>query len=133
MARIFSRVVAATFCERGASLSTIETVDTENPQARAMSSSVTWPDFRWAISFPCLSYQLHKARLPRTCDLCPAARSAMRQPENPEIPQAGDFSLDTPNVCTYIRFLIFKRLNVNKRLGVAVKKENAGSWAVCRF
>jgi hypothetical protein len=41
-----ARVVAATFWESGASLSTIETVETENPQARATSSSVTWPDFR---------------------------------------------------------------------------------------
>jgi hypothetical protein len=41
MARIFCRVAAATFCESGASLSTIDTVDTEHPQARAMSSNVT--------------------------------------------------------------------------------------------
>jgi hypothetical protein len=49
MALIWSRVAAATFCESGASLNTMETVETENPQAWAMSSNVTWPDFRWAI------------------------------------------------------------------------------------
>jgi hypothetical protein len=42
----------ATFFESGASLSTIETVDTENPHARAMSSKVTWPDFRCGTSLP---------------------------------------------------------------------------------
>ena len=48
------RVVAATFYESGASLSTIETVDTAKPQARATSNSVTWPDLRWAtfLSLP---------------------------------------------------------------------------------
>ena len=46
MLRMCSRVVAATFCDSGASLSTIETVETEYPQARAISSSVTWPDLR---------------------------------------------------------------------------------------
>src|ERR1700744_1937213 len=47
-----SRVFAATFCESGASLSTIDTVETEKPQARAMSSSVTCPDFRWPTRIP---------------------------------------------------------------------------------
>ena len=52
MARTCWRVAAATFCESGASLSTIDTVDTENPQARATSSNVTCPDFRWTTSPP---------------------------------------------------------------------------------
>src|ERR1700678_1227241 len=45
-----SRDLAATCCEKGASLSTIETVETANPQARATSAKVTWPDFLWANS-----------------------------------------------------------------------------------
>src|ERR1035437_1307713 len=72
MARICWRVAAATFCESGASLSTIETVDTENPQARATSSNVTCPDFRWA-TFPsprcCLPRSLLRVR--RLSDILP--------------------------------------------------------------
>jgi hypothetical protein len=60
------RVATATFCESGASLSTIETVETENPQALAMSSSVTWPDFRWAISFSRISFSCLKSCLGRS-------------------------------------------------------------------
>jgi hypothetical protein len=41
MARICFRVFSATFCDSGASLNTIETVDTEKPQARATSNNVT--------------------------------------------------------------------------------------------
>jgi hypothetical protein len=41
MERICSRVVAATFCESGASLNTIDTVETEKPHARATSNNVT--------------------------------------------------------------------------------------------
>src|SRR5690348_10868638 len=51
MARTRSRVAAATFCERGASFNTMETVETEKPQARAMSSRVAWLDFRCATYY----------------------------------------------------------------------------------
>ena len=42
--RMCSFVFAATWRESGASFSTIETVDAENPLARATSRSVTWVD-----------------------------------------------------------------------------------------
>src|SRR5580693_481582 len=54
-----SRVVAATYCEKGASLSTIETVDTANPLARATSANVTWPDFLWATALSSNQRQLN--------------------------------------------------------------------------
>lgn len=44
------RVLSATCRERGASLSTIETVETESSQARATSDNVTCPDSRLATT-----------------------------------------------------------------------------------
>jgi hypothetical protein len=52
MARICSRVLAATYCDNGASLSTMETVETESPQARATSSNRTWLDLPGDIFHP---------------------------------------------------------------------------------
>jgi len=107
------------FLESGASLSTMETVETESPHACATSSKVTCPDLR----APCVSLTA----------LCPRPPQSTRLNGNGQKSGGLRFPLDTGKLCSYIGSLLFKRLNVNNSVGKCHESGNAQSRIVRKF